>query len=230
MGEKLKKRTKENYIEIITAIFLGLTALTMAWATWIGALHSGNQATNYTTSNNISSEGNSMFNEASQSLMQDMMTWNDIKQARLDYVFAEKKNDKNAMEKAAWIEEEIIADNCSENFADAINWADNQEENVSPFDKEGYIDSYYEAANDKLQEADALLEQGKQDNAHGDAYGLVTVIFSIVLFLLGIVSIFKHIPNRLAILGVSIVGFLVATIYMFTIPLPTGFSIFNYFG
>lgn len=231
MGNNLKKKkTKEELLEIVTAVFLGLTALTMAWATWIGALHGGNQATNYTTSNNISAEGNAMFNEASQNLMQDMMTWNDIKEARLDYMFAEKKNDKDAMEKAEWIEEELIADNCSEEFEEAIKWADEQQGNVSPFDKEGYVDSYYKDANEKLKEAEELLETGKKDNANGDAYGLVTVIYSIVLFLLGIVSIFKHIPNRMAILAVSIVGFVVATIYMLTIPLPTGFNIFSYFG
>lgn len=231
MGNKVKKKkTKLEILEIITAVFLGLTALTTAWATWIGALHGGNQATNYTKSNNLSAEGNAMFNEASQNLMQDMMVWNDIKSARLDYTFAEKKNDKDAMDKAQWVEEELIADNCSEEFEKAIEWADSQEGNVSPFDKEGYVDSYYTEANEKISEADELLETGKQDNANGDAYGLVTVIYSIVLFMLGIVSVFKHIPNRIAILCISIVGFIIATIYMLTIPLPTGFDIISYFG
>ena len=77
-----RKRTKDEWIEIIVAIFLGITALTSAWASWIGSLHGGNQATNYTTSNNLAAEGNSMFNEASQNLMQDMMLWNEISSTR----------------------------------------------------------------------------------------------------------------------------------------------------
>lgn len=81
--KKISKRSSEEKIEIIVAIFLGITALATAWASWIGSLHGGNQATNYTKSNNLSSEGNSMWNEASQNLMQDMITWNDINEATL---------------------------------------------------------------------------------------------------------------------------------------------------
>ena len=81
-----------------------------------------------------------------------------------------------------------------------------------------------------IAEADKLLEQGKKDNANGDAFGLVTVIYSVVLFLLGIVGTFKRLPNRYVILGVAIAGFLFATIFMFTIPMPTDFNILSYFG
>ena len=75
-----------------------------------------------------------------------------------------------------------------------------------------------------------MLEQGKKDNANGDAYGLVTVIYSVVLFMLGIVGTFKRLPNRTIVLCVAIAGFLFATIYMITIPLPTGFNLLSYFG
>ena len=50
MNEKIKKkRDPEKILEIIVAVFLGITALATAWASWIGSLHGGNQATNYTT-------------------------------------------------------------------------------------------------------------------------------------------------------------------------------------
>ena len=49
---KKKKLFTAKRIEVITAIFLGVTALLTAWATWIGSLHGGNQATNFTKSNN----------------------------------------------------------------------------------------------------------------------------------------------------------------------------------
>lgn len=228
--KKGKKKSKDEIIEIIVAIFLGITALTSAWASWIGSLHGGNQATNYTTSNNLAAEGNSMFNEASQNLMQDMMLWNEISSTRIDYSFAEEKGDQDAMDKADWKLDQLLADNCSDALYDAIEWADAQEEYASPFDMDGFVDSYFEDAYAMLDESTALLEQGKQDNAHGDAYGLVAVIYSIVLFMLGIVGIFKQIPNRMIIMIVALVAFLIATIYMLTIPLPTGFNIFSYFG
>ena len=225
-----RKRTKDEWIEIIVAIFLGITALTSAWASWIGSLHGGNQATNYTTSNNLAAEGNSMFNEASQNLMQDMMLWNEISSTRIDYSFAEERGDQDAMDKAEWKLDQLISDNCSDELYDAILWADEQEGYASPFDQEGFVDSYFADAYALLDESEALLEQGKEDNSNGDAYGLVAVIYSLVLFMLGIVGIFKQIPNRMIIMIVALVAFLIATIYMFTIPLPTGFSLFSYFG
>lgn len=230
-GEKAveKKGISEEKLEIIIAILLGVTAILTAWAGWIGSLHGGNQATNYTQSNNLSSMGNSMYNEAAQDYMQDMLLWNTI----YDYAFdAEIAELNNKPQEAELIQEKIdklIQDNCSEQFAVAIDWAMDQEEDVSPFDMEGYVESYFEEANAVLDEADALLEEGKQDNANGDAYGLVTVIYSLVLFLLGIVGIFKKIPNRVLILCIACVCLVIATIYMLTIPMPTGFNLASFF-
>lgn len=228
--KKISKRSSEEKIEIIVAIFLGITALATAWASWIGSLHGGNQATNYTKSNNLSSEGNSMWNEASQNLMQDMITWNDINEANLNYQYAESKNDKVEMEKYQYQIDQLMSDNCTEEFLEAINWAMDQKENVTPFMKDGYTESYFAEAQATIEESDKLLEQGKKDNANGDAFGLVSVIYSVVLFMLGIVGTFKNLPNRRIVLGVAVAGFILATIYMFTIPMPTGFNILSYFG
>lgn len=118
--KKISKRSSEEKIEIIVAIFLGITALATAWASWIGSLHGGNQATNYTKSNNLSSEGNSMWNEASQNLMQDMITWNDINEANLNYQYAESKNDKAEMEKYQYQIDQLMSDNCTEELCSVL--------------------------------------------------------------------------------------------------------------
>lgn len=229
-----EKRSKDQIIEIIVAVLLGVTALATAWASWIGSLHGGNQATNYTTSNNLSAEGNSEWNEASQMLMQDMMTWNTISDIYIDMAYAEEKGDELEYEKSSYKYDTLLYDNCTEDFQAAIEWALSQEEWTSPFeytyeDGTTYRDSYFDNAREVIAEADQMLEQGKADNTNGDAFNLVTVIYSVVLFLLGIVGVFKNLPNRIAILGVAAVGFLIATIYMFTIPMPTGFSLMSFF-
>ena len=224
-----QKRSKEEIIEIIVAIFLGITALATAWASWIGALHGGNQATNYTTSNNMAADGNARYNEAAQAYMQDMLLWNEISDLRIEYTFAEEKGDTAEMEKLDWKLNQLYNDNCSDALYDAILWADEQEEYASPFEMEGFVDSYFEDAMTVLAESEEILEQGKQDNKNGDSFGLVTVIYSVVLFLLGIVGTFKNLPNRYIVLAVALVGFLAATIYMFTLPLPTGFNILSFF-
>ena len=76
--EGKKSFLNENSLEIITVILLGITALLTAWASYVGSIHGGNQATNYATSNNISSDGNSLYNSAVQTLSQDMSIWNTI--------------------------------------------------------------------------------------------------------------------------------------------------------
>ena len=224
-----KKGISEEKLEIIIAILLGVTAILTAWAGWIGSLHGGNQATNYTQSNNLSAMGNSMYNEAAQNYMQDMLLWNQIS----DYMFdIEIANANGRTAEAALIEEKVqtlIYDNCTDRFAEAIEWSTEQEEYATPFDKEGFVDGYFADANEVLAEADALLEEGKADNANGDAYGLVTVIYSLVLFLLGIVGIFTKIPNRVIILIFACICLVIATIYIITIPMPTGFNLASFF-
>ena len=67
-----KKLDMDKLTELIIVIMLGVTALLTAWASWIGSLHGGNQATNYATSNNLASEGNSEYNAGVQQ-MNDFM-------------------------------------------------------------------------------------------------------------------------------------------------------------
>lgn len=231
MAEKVKsKRSRDEILEIIVVVLLGVTALLTAWATWIGSLHGGNQATNYTKSNNIAADGNARWNQAAQELSEDMSLWNTISELRIEYSFSEEKQDAAEMERCDWKLNQLYNDSVSEELSKAIDWADKQEEYASPFEMEGFVDSYFADAQAVLDEAQAVLEEGQADNAHGDAYGLVTVIYSIVLFLLGIAGSFKSTTNKTVIIAVSVVGLLISTVYMLTIPMPTGFSIMSYFG
>ena len=94
---------------------------------------------------------------------------------------------------------------------------------------EGFVETYFADANAKLAESQKYLEQGQQDNANGDAYNLVTVIFTVVLFMLGITGTFKSLPNREIIVLISILVYVIGVIYMCTIPLPTGFNLCSFF-
>lgn len=235
MSEEIKNDSKEQSaekktffteakIEVIVAVMLGITAVFTAWATWIASLHGGNQATSYAESNNYSALGNSSWNEASQNLMQDMIFWNNYYEMVINRDFAVEDGDDAAVEKYEYMMDVLLQNNCSDELAAAIDWAMEEEEAtgyvVSPFEMEGFVDSYYVEAQEYLAMSDEALESGQQSNKWGDKLNLVTVIYAVVLFLLGIVGIFKKIPNRVVIIAISAVGFLVATIYMCTIPLP----------
>ena len=217
----------EKRIEILVAVFLGITAILTAWASWIGSLHGGNQATNYTKSNNVSAEGNSEYNSAYQQYLSDQLAWNTMSEYSFDLEIAQAKGDDIS---AQLIEEKIdsyIQENGSDILFDA--WEKMTDDMNSPFEVEGMVDKYFETANELLAESQALLEEGQKDNANGDAYNLVNVIYSLVLFMLGIIGVFKKIPNRTAVLIIAVVCLILATIYMCTIPMPTGFSIANFF-
>ena len=232
-AEKSEKKPflSENAIEVLVAIFLGVTALLTAWASWIGSLHGGNQATNYTKSNNLAAEGNSVYNSGFQDNITDELVWSTYNEYCYELDIA---NAKGETETAEILEEKIdnyIAENGSENLQNAFDEMDkNPGEYQSPFEVPGMVDNYYADANDLLDESQKLLEEGQKDNANGDAYNLVNVIYSVVLFLLGIVGVFKRLPNRTAVLFIGVVGLVLTTVYMLTIPMPTGFSLSSFFN
>ena len=229
-GEKQEKKKffTPNRIEIITAVFLGITALLTAWATWIGSLHGGNQSTNYTKSNNLAAEGNAEYNAGMQLYLSDLMAWNTV----MDYSFDAQIAELNGRTEEAQVIrskiENYIPQNCSEIIIDAVGKM--TEGMTSPFEVEGVTEQYFTSANELIAQSQELLEEGQRDNAHGDAYNLVNVIYSVVLFLLGIVGVFKSLPNRAAVMIIAIIGVILASIYMFTIPLPTGFNFLSFFG
>ena len=91
-----KKPDMDKLTELIIVIMLGVTALLTAWAS---SLHGGNQATNYATSNNLASEGNSEYNAGVQQMNQDMILWNDISSLQIEIVFAQNNNNEAELAK-----------------------------------------------------------------------------------------------------------------------------------
>ena len=226
-----KKPDMDKLTELIIVIMLGVTALLTAWASWIGSLHGGNQATNYATSNNLASEGNSEYNAGVQQMNQDMILWNDISSLQIEIVFAQNNNNEAELAKLCNQLFYKMAENVSETMAAKIDWntADKENSMSSPFFDENYVNSYFTKANELLAQSQEVLEQGQKDNSNGDAFGLVTVIYSVVLFLLGIAGSFNHKANKYAVVIIALVAFVIATIYMFTLPMPTGFNITSFF-
>ena len=231
MSEETKTKKplfSENTVEVLVAIFLGITALLTAWASWIGSLHGGNQATNYTKSNNLASEGNSEYNAAMQLYLSDLMAWNTMMEYSFDQELAEVRGDSTETQLIQEKIDSYIEQNGSEILIEACGQM--TDDMNSPFEVEGMSDKYFETANDLLAQSQELLEEGQRDNSNGDAYNLVNVIYSVVLFMLGIVGVFKKLPNRTVVLFIAVIGLVLATIYMITIPMPTGFDIGSFFA
>ena len=219
----------EKKLRILVALFLGITTLLVAWAGWIGSLHSGIQAINFTKSNNLAAKGNSEYNVAAQIYLSDVFTWNTILNLQIDM--------ENARENGNYEEEKVIKSkiekikngSSSPKLLEAMSSTNVLEEKNSPFEKEEFVKSYFEDAKKLLDESQQVMEEGKQDNLRGDSYKLVTVIYSLVLFLLGTVGILKDFQSRKILFIFSVAILFFGIIYMLTIPMPTGFEIANFF-
>ena len=219
-NEKIKgKRTKDELFELIVVIMLGITAVATAWSSWQESLHGSQQDQKYTTSNALNAEANSMYNEGMQKYNQDLMIWNQLSGLYIDYAFAEDKRDTEEMEKIDYKISQIMDDNVYEEFAAAIDWADSQEGYASPFENEDFIGSYFAEYEETMAESEAMMEEGNEHNTHGDNQGLVTVVYAVVLFLLGITATFKGSGPRKILLVVSGAAFVFATVFMLTIPI-----------
>lgn len=158
------------------------------------------------------------------------MAWNKIMDYSFEISLAEADGNQ---EKADLLKEKLqiyTKQNVSEILSEGIKWMQENDEEDSPFNMPGITQKYFAEANEMYEEAHNLLKEGQNDNARGDAYNLVNVLFSIVLFLLGVVGIFKRLPNRVVILSIAVAILAGATIYMLTIPLPTGFNLFSFIG
>ena len=215
-------------IETVVAILLGITTLLSAWASWIAHLHGGLQSINFTRSNNMSSKGTAEYNLDMQAYVADIMAWNTLSDYNYELEAAKADGDQTKIDIISEKIEKFKTHNISEFLAEGIKWMEENDED-NPFHMPGMEEKYYKSAQAKVKESQDLLEEGKRDNTKGDSYMLVTVIYSLTLFLLGIVGTFKNMPNRIAVLSIAVVCLVFAFIYMCTIPLPTGFENMNFF-
>ena len=79
-------------------------------------------------------------------------------------------------------------------------------------------EAYFSDAEEKLKEADELFELANKEGVYSDRFNMVTVVYAAILFLLGIVEIFKGIKKRYIIIILSGLVFVITTGYLVLIP------------
>ena len=215
-------------LETVVAILLGIATLLSAWSSWIGSLHSGIQSINFTKSNNMASHGTAEYNMGMQLYLADYMSWNTLKDFQYELEAARESGDKAKIELISNKIEAHKKTNLSSFLTEAIEWMEKNNAD-SPFNMPGLTQKYFETAEANVRQSQELLEEGMRDNTKGDSYNLVTVIYSLTLFLLGIINTFKNMHNKIAVLGIAVAFLILGFIYMCTIPLPTGFAQMNFF-
>jgi len=215
-------------IETVVAILLGITTLLSAWATWIGSLHSGIQSINFTKSNNMASQGTAEYNFGMQLYVSDYMAWNIVKDYNYELELAKEDGNQTKVKLITDKIERFKKQSVGLILSEGIKWMEENNED-NPFKMPGMTEMYFQSGQNKLNQSQELLQEGMRDNTKGDSYNLVTVIYSLTLFLLGIIGTFKEMPNRIAVLAIAFAALVFAVIYMCTIPMPTGFGQMNFF-
>jgi len=215
-------------IETIVAILLGVTTLLSAWASWIAHLHGGLQSIHFTESNNTASQGTAAYNIGTQAYIADLMAWNNLRDYNYELEKAKADGDQSEVDLINDRIKTFKEQNISDTLAKGIKWMEENNED-NPFLMPDMEKEYFAAAQQTVDDSQELLEEGKRDNTKGDSYQLVTVIYSLTLFLLGIVNTFKSMPNKITVLCIAFAFLVFAFIYMCTIPMPTGFENMNFF-
>lgn len=108
--------------------------------------------------------------------------------------------------------------------------AEAEGDNTNPFENEAFTYSYFDDARAILEESQKAMEEGEIDNQRSDSYQLASVMYSLVLFLLGIIGVLSDYQSRKMLLVLSVCILIVAFIYMLTIPMPTGFDLTSFFN
>lgn len=148
-----------------------------------------------------------------------MQVWNLISEYQVELLYAADSNNDDQLSESAYKIYFICSDNLPEAMAekigysfdfdvdDIVDWVLNNVLAItSSFGDQEYIDSYYTEAIEILAESEAVLAEEQEDNKKGDTFNPVTVIYSVVLFMLGIVGTFRRLSNRMLITGVAIEG------------------------
>ncbi len=230
--KSLRQRIADAILNLntITAIMLALCALTTAWATWIGDLHGSDQDANYAKADRLNTEANASYNLNAQTYIAAFNVWTYVYDANAQILTLEKSG--KTQEAAAQRENlnNFIETNCPdyENFKTAIYTALEKGGTATPFD-EYPQESFFSDSEQKAQEATDVREAGDRCNLANDSYGLAALMYSICLFLFGLVGFYRHLVQRKVVFGAGVVVFIIATIYMFSLPLPDGFDLANYF-
>ena len=236
MNAENSKPLRKKLIGVVTdfntlvAIMLAICALTTAWATWIGDLHASDQDSNYAKAERLDTEADASYNLNSQLYVAIFNLWTHVYEVNSEIKSLESAGDTQGANAKREQMNAYIETNCPnyQNIKSAIYTALEKGGSATPFDE--YPQASFFADSEKLsQEATEAREDGNRCNLANDSYGLVSVLYSLCLFLFGMVGFYKQRLPRRIVFSVGVFVFVIATAYMISLPLPENFDFANYF-
>ena len=229
-------------LELIAAILLGLAAIATAFASYESSLYGGKSVENYSKANKTATEAAGERSRAIVEMARDNTIDADAMRLILEgddaptpaaearnyavatYLFTTQMSESGykalglppearkdtesaddtpeAEEKQAALQEEMLEKAMEKDLAK----------------DENYRQEMLAKSQSLFDEAEKTFKEGQAANETGDKFQLIAVIFAISLFFGGIVQVFRNNRVRWAILGVSGVFLIGATIYLLTLP------------
>jgi hypothetical protein len=212
MGEAIIPE-KATRLEVTITVLLGLATVLGAFAAYCAALWGGNQQSYYTQSLAETNRANTIYLEALNDLTAFEM--NDFKD---DIIYSEwkKNNERNDPDAPYFFSKlsEGLQKDLKDNPSDISEYEKEQSERLAE------IDTRFKHSEDTLKSAGNLLQKGQDSNKYGDDFTLCTVLFTIVLFFLGLASLKTKQSQQKAFVIMACVVLLLSIVKMVTVPFP----------
>ncbi len=229
-NEKRRKLPSFINLNTATAIMLTICALTTAWANWISDLHNSDQDSNYALAQRLNTEADASYNLCSQTYIAAFNVWSSVylQNVEANALEANGEHDEATAKKQAMTQ--YIETNCPDyqSFKQEVYSALEKGGTATPFDAYPQ-EKFFEESEQISNQATQVREDGDWNNLASDSFGLVAVFYSLCLFLFGMVGFYKHLGSRKIVFAAGCIVFVIATVYMLSLPLPKNFNFANYF-
>lgn len=208
----IKKEKISKTIDILVIGFLGITTVLTSYASWLGGQANGRQSDAYTETMRSNTVEIGLYNKAESMINLDFQIYSEVVKLKEELNFFKQKGDSLEVKLAQDKLDSYIKINVSTKLAEAMAWAESQTEDKLPFDQPGYAESFYKDAYEQSAMGEQLIENARKANDVGDQFGLVSIIYAVTLFLLGIVSANKSLKIQIAILSGALSSFVFGSI------------------
>lgn len=231
------KDKKEIVLETIVIILFALSALLNAYTNWANSIFAKEEDRLVSESVQLKNESNAEYTNANAMYSADMNTYNGTMNTVMsiafnklaDYYLDETSNVDTQMigEITSVLSTQLLTMNIENNSFSKIfvdNFADylvtDGAYQMSPFANEEFQSLYYEKYEELVSASDETMTASEEYGKHASSYHFVSLLFSALMFLLGINKAFKGFRNCLIVLCVAMVLFIPAIVFMFSLPAP----------
>lgn len=196
-----------DVIEILEAVLLSLATIVTAWSAYQAALWDGEQSAHYTEASAARADATRFSDAANNQLSVDLSEydlWLEAEtngNAEMARLIRGQMRDGLELALEAWL------------AAGGLQRTDASVP-ASPFSMDEYVVAEGELSVERIAAAEERFHAGEEANRRSDRYVLVTVVFALVLFVVGIGSKFKRLPVRAGLAGFGAVALTAGAVFM----------------